>query len=238
MLLGTEDWDVEWWCRTQAPSLGAHFHYDTHPFLSEAHRNLRPTFSSVLFLSDVGGPTVVLDQQARSGSHFPVVPESGRAVSSRANRWFAFPGTSRHGAVALPNCHEEVRSGQKRSVILYNFWPKNTPRTSECEVLPDFSHYRPFCSWSPTARHLLCEVCLERLCSEPVTAREVEQRLVLTKPEEMDHSVPMEGAPRWLPMASCERLGDGVVEFHWKSAANSYLGDLNAKRGKTVKRPG
>ena len=31
-LLERKDLEIEWWCRTQVPSLGAHFHYDTHPF--------------------------------------------------------------------------------------------------------------------------------------------------------------------------------------------------------------
>ncbi|CAK9011964.1 Hypothetical protein (Fragment) [Durusdinium trenchii] len=218
-LLGAQDWDIEWWCRTQAPSLGAHFHYDTHPFLNEAYSDLRPEFTSVLFLSDVGGPTVVLNQQAQSGRHNPVLPQHGCAASSKVNRCFAFPGQLRHGAVALPNCSEEVRSGQKRSVVLYNFWPKGTPRTSEC-VQPDFSNYTPICSWAPTARHLLCETCLQRLQEEPCTAQRVEL-MDLTQPEDMDHSVPMEEPPDWLPVCGPNLLKThGAVHFQWRLAAN------------------
>lgn len=228
-LLGRNDLDIEWWCRTQVPSLGAHFHYDTHPFLDEAHGHLRPEFSSVLFLSDVGGPTVVLNQQARGsgsiGSHVPEVPHHGSAVASRSNRWFAFPGTLRHGAVSLTNSRDEVRSGAKRTVILYNFWPKNTPNTAEC-VQPDFSDYLPFCAWAPTARHILCDCCLKQLQREPMNAEKMAS-VDLTKPSEMDHSVPMEGALGFLPMPCSDvfKTDRGFVNLHWRTAAKLYLAE-------------
>ena len=228
-LLGRNDLDIEWWCRTQVPSLGAHFHYDTHPFLDEAHGHLRPEFSSVLFLSDVGGPTVVLNQQARGsdsiGGHVPEVPHHGSAVASRSNRWFAFPGTLRHGAVSLTNSRDEVHSGAKRAVILYNFWPKHTPKTAEC-VQPDFSDYLPFCAWAPTARHILCDCCLKQLQREPMNAEKMVS-VDLTKPSEMDHSVPMEGVLGFLPMPCSDvfKTDRGFVNLHWRTAAKFYLAE-------------
>ena len=224
-LLGRRDLDIEWWCRTQVPSLGAHFHYDTHPFLNEAHGHLRPEFSSVLFLSDVGGPTVVLNQQAHKSGHMPPVPQHGSAVASRSNRWFAFPGTLRHGAVALTKSSEEVGSGARRAVILYNFWPRNTPKTAEC-VQPDFSNYLPFCAWAPTARHILCDICLQQLQQEPMGEEKVAS-LNLTKASDMDHSVPMEGALGFLPMPCSDvfKTDRGFVNLHWRTAAKSYLAE-------------
>ena len=224
-LLGRKDLDIEWWCRTQVPSLGAHFHYDTHPFLNEAHGNLRPEFSSVLFLSDVGGPTVVLNQQAQGCGHRPPVPHNGSAVASRTNRWFAFPGTLRHGAVALTNSAEEMHGGGRRSVILYNFWPRNTPKTAEC-VQPNFSNYQPFCAWAPTARHILCKPCLKQLQDEPMNAEKVAS-VDLNQPKEMDHSVPMEGTPGFLPMPCTHvfKMTSGFMNFHWRTAALLYLSD-------------
>lgn len=172
---------------------------------------------------------MVLNQQAQSGRHNPVLPQHGCAASSKVNRCFAFPGQLRHGAVALPNCSEEVRSGQKRSVVLYNFWPKGTPRTSEC-VQPDFSNYTPICSWAPTARHLLCETCLQRLQEEPCTAQRVEL-MDLTQPEDMDHSVPMEEPPDWLPVCGPNLLKThGAVHFQWRLAANLYLAGKKGAR--------
>lgn len=224
-LLERKDLEIEWWCRTQVPSLGAHFHYDTHPFLNEAHGNLRPEFSSVLFLSDLGGPTVVLNQQAQGCGHRPPVPHNGSAVASRTNRWFAFPGTLRHGAVALTNSVEEMQSGGRRSVILYNFWPRNTPKTAEC-VQPNFSNYQPFCDWAPTARHILCKPCLKQLQDEPMNAEKVTS-VDLNQPKEMDHSVPMEGIPGFLPMPCTNvfKMTSGFMNFHWRTAALLYLAD-------------
>lgn len=57
---------IEWWCRNQAAQMGAHFHYDTAISGCEgaavSSESLRPTLSSVLYLGDVGGPTMILNQ--------------------------------------------------------------------------------------------------------------------------------------------------------------------------------
>ncbi|CAJ1339573.1 unnamed protein product [Effrenium voratum] len=218
-LLG-EDLDMEWWCRTQAPRLGAHFHYDTHPFLDPKYGHLRPVYGTVLFLSDVGGPTTVLNQTATVEGHSPPVPACGCAVACRANRWLVFPGELRHGAVGLDSPSE---FGQ-RAVILYNFWRKDVPRTPRC-VPPDFSHYRPACAWAPTAKHMLCQQCLESFQEEPLGATRVSPRN-LSQPE-LDHTVPIEGTPNLLPMPGAEALRSleqsGFVMMNWQAAAQEYL---------------
>lgn len=53
---------IEWWCRNQCARMGAHFHYDTDIGCGSHESPARPSWSSVLYLGNVGGPTVVLDQ--------------------------------------------------------------------------------------------------------------------------------------------------------------------------------
>lgn len=230
--LNLKDLDIEWWCRCQEKSLGAHFHYDTHPFLDAKHSHLRPLFSSVFYLTDAGGPTVVLEQQAHGAGHWPAVPERGYAVASRGNRWFLFPGSLRHGAVAINDESQNAQNAQnalsneaertRRQVILFNFWPKETPRSPQC-VQPDFSSYKPTCSWAPTQRHILSKAELQRLQDEKANLQRI-LPLKLKKFEEMSHSVPMEDHPA-LPMPSADafKTGTGFVELHWRCAAQSYL---------------
>merc|ERR1711865_788883 len=119
---------IEWWCKNQSASLGAHFHYDT----AVAEGGLfRPTYSSVLYLADAGGPTVVLDQAADLHyDRWPQVPQEVHMVMPKVNRWMVFPGELRHGMIPVDD------SKQRRWVILYNFWSYHVPGPPNCQV-PD-----------------------------------------------------------------------------------------------------
>jgi len=145
--LRTEDFlGIEWWCKNQAAGLGAHFHYDNACADKGLHR---PTFSSVLYLADEGGPTVVLDQAADlQNPQWPQVPQEGFVVMPRVNRWMVFPGELRHGALSVD---DDVKS---RWVVLYNFWTSHRPGLPNCQI-PDFRSYKPVSAYAPTARHLL-----------------------------------------------------------------------------------
>ncbi|CAE8620869.1 unnamed protein product [Polarella glacialis] len=233
---------IEWWCRNQSAIMGAHFHYDTalsvpgssHREVEERTDFRRPTYSSVLYLGDVGGPTVVLDQVADRSGHSPPVPHAGCSVATKRNRYLAFPGELRHGGVSFGS-HSGVDCREPRFVILYNFWKDFAPGPPACQT-PDFSHYRPVCSTAPTARHLLVPEEAVRLLNCPhdsSPARRVTPSLVV-KPEEMDHSVPVEDLPTSLPMPSKEVLsathGQGVLRLEWGQAARQLL----ASDGKTT----
>ncbi|CAE7217732.1 unnamed protein product, partial [Symbiodinium natans] len=148
---------IEWWCRNQAAQMGAHFHYDTAISGCEggaaSAELIRPTFSSVLYLGDVGGPTVVLDQVASSQSKLcPRLPGMAWTVATSPNRWLVFPGTLFHGAASFGA--REVQPTAPRFVVLYNFWAEHRPAGPACQV-PHFEDYRPVCSISPAARYVL-----------------------------------------------------------------------------------
>ncbi|CAK9089967.1 Hypothetical protein (Fragment) [Durusdinium trenchii] len=142
-LLGEDEKDydgIEWWCRTQCARMGAHFHYDTA--ISETAyswaasqaqllRMLGPGWSSVLYLGSLGGPTMVLDQVMEMEKNHPAIPSRGWISSCSSNRWLAFGGDLRHGAVSFGLKEPEPHA--PRNVILFNYWiPGLRPAPPSC----------------------------------------------------------------------------------------------------------
>eukprot|EP00439_Symbiodinium_sp_Y106_P039584 s4991_g4.t2 len=207
-LLGQDDHQqyrgIEWWCRNQAAQMGAHFHYDTAISGCEgavaSSESLRPTLSSVLYLGDVGGPTMILNQVASSQAKlFPPMPDRGWTVATRRNRWLVFPGNLFHGAVSFGA--NEAQPTAPRFVILFNFWAEYRPAAPSCQV-PNFQDYRPVCSLSPAARHLLPDSRIEelqRLVQVQRNAKELHPS-ELRSAKEMPQSVLMEDFPFGLPL--------------------------------------
>eukprot|EP00933_Yihiella_yeosuensis_P025529 TRINITY_DN1979_c1_g1_i1.p1 TRINITY_DN1979_c1_g1~~TRINITY_DN1979_c1_g1_i1.p1 ORF type:complete len:534 (-),score=105.01 TRINITY_DN1979_c1_g1_i1:11-1612(-) len=234
-LLGHDEQDfvgMEWWCRNQSSQMGAHFHYDTalsvpgisHKEVEERTNYVRPAYASVLYLGDVGGPTVVLDQEANpGGGHVPSVPLAGYSVATKSNRWMAFPGELRHGGLSLGKSSSSAK--EPRFVVLYNFWKSFAPGPPACQT-PDFSNYLPVCPIAPTSSYLLKEGEAAKLMHSKVSAERVAP-LVASSPEDLDHSVPVEELPYLLPMPGPSALsassGAGVVRLEWAEAARSFL---------------
>ncbi|CAE7946948.1 TCP17, partial [Symbiodinium sp. KB8] len=222
---------IEWWCRNQAAQMGAHFHYDTAisatsqhaadnwvPFKSAtdevvaepnmksmimykagatgaavSSESLRPTLSSVLYLGDVGGPTMILNQVEATMRR-----EHALAVTAR-NRWLVFPGNLFHGAVSFGA--NEAQPTAPRFVILFNFWAEHRPAAPSCQA-PNFQDYRPVCSVSPAARHLLSDNRIEelqRLVQVQRNATELHPS-ELCSAKDMPQSVIMEDFPFGLPL--------------------------------------
>lgn len=218
---------IEWWCKNQSASLGAHFHYD----MAVADGNLyRPAYSSVLYLADVGGPTVVLDQAADIHSpQWPEVPQEGYLAMPSINRWMVFPGELRHGMIPVD---EDVRP---RFVILYNFWSSHRPSGPNCQV-PDFTNYSPVSAKAPTAAHILPGEQLDAL------ARSEEVRLVgepggsvalaveaLSSPADFESGSTFGELQLRLPMPSLRRMragprDAGVFQLPWRQLAGEVLG--------------
>lgn len=189
-----EDYEgIEWWCRNQCARMGAHFHYDTaiSGCVSEgtavALHLQRPSWSSVLYLGDIGGPTMVLDQVAADGCDVPSVPPRAYLCTSAANRWLAFPGELKHGAVSFGL--KEPQPNQPRNVILYNYWKRGLrPALPSCGE-PTFEDYLPVSSTSPASRHLLAPQSVEDLLQSGLwKAKELSSQLLQTS-EEMSQSV-------------------------------------------------
>mmetsp|Transcript_29501 Transcript_29501/g.75754 ORF Transcript_29501/g.75754 Transcript_29501/m.75754 type:complete len:298 (+) Transcript_29501:422-1315(+) len=129
---------VEWWVHSRAPTEKMHFHFDRDEFLWEHQRVMKhPTVSSVLYVTDAGGPTLVLDQRHDGdGGLAPAAPLHGYVYEPDANSFATFSGDLLHGVlpsgriqrrlpdadVADDRTEEDVREGARRVTLLMNWW--------------------------------------------------------------------------------------------------------------------
>lgn len=84
----------EYWARIQPPTRGFDYHFDRDEAIGA--RVVSPTLSSILYLSDAGGPTVIVDAT-------PASTRAGKrviAVFPRPARYATFPGELLHGVQA------------------------------------------------------------------------------------------------------------------------------------------
>ena len=71
----------EWWVQHRHPQASQDFHFDFDQACFLAGRGLRyPAWSSILYLSDDGGPTVIVDQRCR--------PDPARTWSDGNRTWW------------------------------------------------------------------------------------------------------------------------------------------------------
>ena len=110
---------AEYWMRIQPTDSGFPFHFDR----DEAVRGeiVSPSWSSVLYLTDCGGRTIVM---SATPSTVPV-PLQCVAVTPKRGRYFVFRGDLLHGAIpAVPRPHPRI-------AFFVNWWtrkPKSASR--------------------------------------------------------------------------------------------------------------
>ncbi|MDQ3364476.1 MAG: 2OG-Fe(II) oxygenase family protein [Myxococcota bacterium] len=115
---GDEFIGAEWWLRATPTDTGFPFHFDRDEGIRSSI--VSPGLASILYLSNAGGPTVILDATPTRTS----APKAGIAVHPRPGRLGMFPGTLLHGV--LPG-----RPGRwPRVTMLVNWW-RSVPRM-EC----------------------------------------------------------------------------------------------------------
>jgi hypothetical protein len=115
---GHEFIGAEWWFRATTTDTGCPFHFDRDEGVRSSI--VSPGLASILYLSNAGGPTVILDSTPSRRS----APSAGIAVYPRPGRFGMFPGTLLHGV--LP-----ARPGRwPRVTMLVNWW-RSVPRM-EC----------------------------------------------------------------------------------------------------------
>ena len=106
---------AEWWLRATSTDTGFPFHFDRDEGIRSSI--VSPALASILYLSNAGGPTVILDATPSRRS----APSAGMAVYPRLGRFAMFPGTLLHGV--LP-----ARPGRwPRVTMLVNWW-RSVPR--------------------------------------------------------------------------------------------------------------
>lgn len=105
---------AEWWFRATTTDTDFPFHFDR----DEAIRDtiVSPDLATILYLSNAGGPTVILDAKPKSAA-----PKAGLAIHPRAGRFGMFPGELLHGVVP------GAPSRWPRVTLLVNWW-RTEPR--------------------------------------------------------------------------------------------------------------
>jgi hypothetical protein len=121
---GHEFVGAEWWLRATPTDTGFPFHFDR----DEAIRSsiVSPSLATILYLSNAGGPTVILDATPSRRA----APHAAVAVYPRPGRFGMFPGTLLHGVVP-------GRPGRwPRVTMLVNWW-RSVPRLERAPELLD-----------------------------------------------------------------------------------------------------
>jgi len=112
---GHEFVGAEWWFRATTTDTGFPFHFDRDEGIRSSI--VSPDLASILYLSNAGGPTVILDATPARRS----APSAAIAVHPRPGRFGMFPGSLLHGV--LPG-----RPGRwPRVTMLVNWW-RSVPR--------------------------------------------------------------------------------------------------------------
>jgi hypothetical protein len=115
---GDEMIGAEWWFRATTTDTGFPFHFDRDEGIRRSI--VSPVLSSILYLSNAGGPTVIVDATPTRRS----APNAAIAIAPRPGRFGMFPGTLLHGV--LPGRPDRW----PRVTMLINWW-RSVPRM-EC----------------------------------------------------------------------------------------------------------
>lgn len=131
---------LEWWVHSRPAGGKMHFHFDRDEGLWEEENLMRhPVLSSVLYISDIGGPTLIVHQQCDQThtSLIPGEPEGGTLFEVDPNCWATFDGSLLHGVCNTAQCERRCRDLElddpgvydddddpRRITLLVNFWDK------------------------------------------------------------------------------------------------------------------
>jgi len=128
---------AEWWFRATATDTEFPFHFDRDEGIRTSI--VSPSLASILYLSNAGGPTVILGATpSRSAA-----PDAGIAVHPRPGRFGMFPGELLHGVLPGPS------SRWPRVTMLVNWW-RTVPRMERAPALRGSAPVSP--RWRAGAR--------------------------------------------------------------------------------------
>lgn len=128
----------EWWIQKISSAGPMGFHVDKDEAVaSNEHYLLHPIWSSVFYVTDVGGGTLITNQFSPSGNGY--TPETATEAAwsfPLANKFLLFNGTLLHGVVPLtpamtPPPH---LNSPDRITFLVNFWHVK-PKEPNCQLL-------------------------------------------------------------------------------------------------------
>lgn len=127
----------EWWVQVRDGKETIGFHYDKDEAMASLQGIMKlPMVSTVTYLTDVGAPTLILNQTTVDGNlEVPEVPEEGYLSYPKKNRHIMFSGDLQHGVLgtAAPPTSVESRG---RVTLLINWWDV-APLEPNTRVLTD-----------------------------------------------------------------------------------------------------
>ena len=125
----TEAVGCEFWTQRRAIDSSLHLHWDVDEELGRLQHELAcPLASVILYLGDIGGPTLILDQAPDQAQ--PAQPQPGRAQSGGWLLWphpgqiAAFRGNLLHAVLGLPPQAPEQTNQGCRMTVIFNYWGK------------------------------------------------------------------------------------------------------------------
>lgn len=117
---------MEYWVRHQHPRKGVIPHYDLDVQAQrDAGNAVSPLRSSILYLTDSGGPTFIVDRKvADEGATARSKAQTAAFVYPRAGRFCVFDGDLYHGVLPSAASPGESDDGPPppRATLLVNFW--------------------------------------------------------------------------------------------------------------------
>jgi len=122
----------EWWIQKVATNDNIGFHLDKDESIASNKRYLvHPVWATILYLSDVGGGTLIFDQHSPNGNgYIPSDPHEAELVLPKKNKYAVFIGDLLHGV--MPG--ESSTNGVERITFLMNWWTEK-PEGPNCELL-------------------------------------------------------------------------------------------------------
>jgi hypothetical protein len=128
----------EWWVQLRNTNENIGFHVDKDEGVASEEQWMKmPVLSTVTYLTNEGGPTLVLDQSSNRGGNkqTPELPTKGILVYPKKNRHILFRGNLQHGVVGEFGGKRATGVG-RRITFLVNWWDKK-PMSPYCMSISD-----------------------------------------------------------------------------------------------------
>ena len=123
---------AEWWVQQQRPRESIGYHYDKDEALASAEMTMRfPEVSTVTYLRERGGPTMVLNQTTPDGNEeIPPLPRRAWISYPRRNKHLLFRGNLQHGVSGELSVWPDDQA-HSRMTLLVNWW-RDAPKLPNC----------------------------------------------------------------------------------------------------------
>lgn len=125
----------EWWIQRIKSHEPLGFHVDKDESIATHQMRLvHPLWSSVFYVTDIGGGTLITDQFSPEGNGYvPEQPTEGSWSFPKKNKYLVFNGTLLHGVIKSDHSIDPA-AGRERITFLINYWPYK-PELPNCDYL-------------------------------------------------------------------------------------------------------